>query len=47
MADGSELNAKQKLEVALPYIWDFIDKNKKYTIEVITNREDIKNIKIK
>lgn len=47
IADGSELNAKQKLEVALPYIWNFIDKNKKDTIEAITNREDIKNIKIK
>lgn len=47
IADGSELKAKQKLEVALPYIWDFIDKNKKDTIEAITNRDDIKNIKIK
>ncbi|MFW4371317.1 MAG: hypothetical protein EHV01_005210 [Spiroplasma sp. hy2] len=26
----------------MPYIWNFIDKNKKDTIEAITNREDIK-----
>ncbi|KAI92252.1 hypothetical protein [Spiroplasma melliferum] len=47
MADGSELRAKQKLEAALPYLWSFIDSNKKDAIEAITNREDIKNIKIK
>ncbi|WP_233485560.1 hypothetical protein [Spiroplasma sp. ChiS] len=41
------MRAKQKLEVALPYLWSFIDSNKKDAIEAITNREDIKNIKIK